>query len=108
MSYLIYLNYNEINIDCKDCFKMQLEEITVLRSMFREPEELTFDNVENLNKLEAFVVNETALLEDTSLESVSFSMKLKIRIVLGAKKISVVMARSAGYLEINNKVYWGT
>ncbi|KRX67476.1 RWD domain-containing protein 2B [Trichinella sp. T9] len=64
-------------MSCKDCFKMQLEEITVLRSMFREPEELTFDNVENLNKLEAFVVNETALLEDTSLESVSFSMKLK-------------------------------
>ncbi|KRY27729.1 hypothetical protein T01_14487 [Trichinella spiralis] len=56
---------------------MQLEEITVLRSMFREPEELTFDNIENLNKLEAFVVNETALLEDTSLESVSFSLKLK-------------------------------
>ncbi|KRY19253.1 RWD domain-containing protein 2B, partial [Trichinella patagoniensis] len=62
---------------CKDCFKMQLEEITVLRSMFREPEELTFDNVENLSKLEAFVVNETALFEDTSLESISFSLKLK-------------------------------
>ncbi|KRX25338.1 RWD domain-containing protein 2B [Trichinella nelsoni] len=62
---------------CKDCLKMQLEEITVLRSMFREPEELTFDNVENLSELEAFVVNETALLEDTSLESVSFSLKLK-------------------------------
>ncbi|KAL1241480.1 hypothetical protein TSPI_10377 [Trichinella spiralis] len=57
---------------------MQLEEITVLRSMFREPEELTFDNVGNLNKLEAFVINETALLEDTSLESVSFSLKLKL------------------------------
>ncbi|KRX12710.1 hypothetical protein T07_8847, partial [Trichinella nelsoni] len=64
-------------LNCKDCFKMQLEEITVLRSMFREPEELTFDNVENLSELEAFVVNETALLEDTSLESVSFSLKLK-------------------------------
>ncbi|KRZ15342.1 RWD domain-containing protein 2B [Trichinella zimbabwensis] len=64
-------------MSCKDCFKMQLDEITVLRSMFREPEELTFDNVENLSELEAIVENETALLENTSLESVSFSLKLK-------------------------------
>ncbi|KRZ82901.1 hypothetical protein T08_4780 [Trichinella sp. T8] len=64
-------------MSCKDCFKTHLEEITVLRSMFREPEELTFDNVENLSTLEAFVVNETVLFEDTSLESVSFSLKLK-------------------------------
>ncbi|XP_003378494.1 conserved hypothetical protein [Trichinella spiralis] len=74
----IQIGYIYFIMSCNDCFKMQLEEITVLRSMFREPEELTFDNVGNLNKLEAFVINETALLEDTSLESVSFSLKLKV------------------------------
>ncbi|KRX50019.1 RWD domain-containing protein 2B [Trichinella murrelli] len=71
------IGYFYFIMSCKDCFKTHLEEITVLRSMFREPEELTFDNVENLSKLEAFVVNETVLFEDTSLESVSFSLKLK-------------------------------
>ncbi|KAL1241483.1 RWD domain-containing protein 2B [Trichinella spiralis] len=65
--FILFYYINEINIEL--CL--------FYYDMFREPEELTFDNIENLNKLEAFVVNETALLEDTSLESVSFSLKLK-------------------------------
>ncbi|KRZ28405.1 RWD domain-containing protein 2B [Trichinella pseudospiralis] len=69
--------FSELQLLCKDCLKMQLEEITVLRSMFREPEELTFDSIENLSELQAFVENEAAFLENTSLESVSFSLKLK-------------------------------